>query len=144
MKHISKYLWAAVFTLVLFFSTTAFAISEEDAPGRLALSFYDEVTMSAYYPEEDAGHPNNHKSIPLTELVGDIIAAPTGSELMGKDILIAFEQDGETQYLLRKVDDTGCKQGRLDLLVSSEAEMLEWGLRNVEVYVIEQHPIWMN
>ena len=90
------------------------------------------VTVSAYHPYEDS-YQSNWKGRALSGLVGEIVAAPTGSELLGKTVAIV---SGE-EVLIRRVDDTGCKPGRIDLLVAGDAEMGRWGLRECVVYVVE-------
>lgn len=90
------------------------------------------IEVSAYYPSEDARYPNNYKSIPLDELVGYIVACPTGSDLIGKWVMLRVDD----VIMVRKVWDTGCKKGRLDLLVLDSEEMNKWGLKQCDVWVI--------
>lgn len=97
------------------------------------LEYVGVIEISAYYPAEDAQYPNNFKSQPLDELVGEIVACPTGSDLLGEDLLILCP-DG--RLIRRKVWDTGCKKGRLDLLVGSSAEMWAWGLQDCHVWIM--------
>lgn len=99
------------------------------------LKYIGEIEFSAYWPHED-GYHDNFMGQPLTELVGEIVACPTGSDLLGKEIMILTE-DG--QLLRRRVWDTGCLPGRLDLLVDGPAEMNDWGLRPCYVWVIERN-----
>ncbi len=96
------------------------------------LEYVGNICVSAYYPYEDS-YTNNFEGQPLDELVGEIVACPTGSDLLGKEILI-LTPNGE--LIRRKVWDTGCKNGRLDLLVGSAGEMNSWGLQNCHIWVV--------
>lgn len=98
-------------------------------------TYYGEIEVSAYHPNEDS-YTNNFKGQPLRELVGEIVAAPTGSELIGKHIVIV---DGERE-LHRRVWDTGCKKGRIDLLVEDGGSMQNWGLRDCGIWIVEDEP----
>ena len=132
-----------VAVLVIFFATTtAHAqtadLAPEEAPSYRteasdtdSLEYVGNICVSAYYPYEDS-YTNNFKGQPLDELVGDIVACPTGSDLLGKTILIMVDH----QLIVRKVWDTGCKPGRIDLLVGSAKEMHNWGLQNCDIWVI--------
>jgi len=95
------------------------------------LEYVGSICVSAYYPHEDS-YTNNFKGQPLDELVGDIVACPTGSDLLGKTILIMVDH----QLIIRKVWDTGCKPGRIDLLVGNAKEMNNWGLHNCDIWVV--------
>jgi len=97
------------------------------------LTYIGKIEFSAYWPYEDS-YNNNFKCEPLEGLVGEIVACPTGSDLLGKDILIMY--DGV--LIKRKVWDTGCKPGRLDLLVAGPGEMNAWGLRDCHVWIINE------
>lgn len=135
-KKRTQGIFAVFLTIMLIFLFAGTAYAKQDQPS-VEFEYYGEVVVSAYYPAEDEAYRNNYQGIPLTELVGDIVAAPTGSDLIGKYVIIAYEQDGNLSYLLRRVEDTGCKEGRIDLLVEDEAAMCEWGLREASIYVIE-------
>ena len=93
------------------------------------MTYYGEVTISAYYPDEGSG-TTNHKGQSLYGLVGQIVACPSGSPLLGKRVYI--EGLG-----VRRVWDTGCKGGRLDLLVSDVGAMDAWGLQSRDVWIVE-------
>ena len=130
--------------LVLFFATTTAHAQSADQPLNDAqlfaaeysdtdnLEYVGNICVSAYYPYEDS-YTNNFKGQPLDELVGDIVACPTGSDLLGKTILIM----ADNELIVRKVWDTGCKSGRIDLLVGSAAEMHNWGLRNCHIWIMD-------
>jgi hypothetical protein len=98
------------------------------------LEYIGEVEFSAYWPHEDHYH-NNFKGQPLTDLVDEIVACPTGSDLLGREIMI-LTPDG--QLLRRRVYDTGCKPGRLDMLVAGPEEMKDWGLKTCHVWVLSE------
>lgn len=98
------------------------------------LTYVGEIEFSAYWPHEDQ-YNNNHRGQPLTDLVGDIVACPTGSDLLGKEIIIYCPS--LNTLMRRRVWDTGCKPGRLDLLVGGPGEMRAWGLRDCYVWAIE-------
>lgn len=101
------------------------------------MTYYNTVEVSAYYPSED-GYDYNHRDVPLTSLVDDIIATQTKgghSQLLGKTVVLVTP-DG--QQLTRKVDDRGCYPGRLDLLVENGASMDAWGLKFCEVWILEE------
>lgn len=101
------------------------------------LIYQGKIEISAYYPFEDAEYPNNFQGIPLNTLVDDIVACPTGSDLLGKTVLIMTE---DHQLLKRKVLDTGCLPGRLDMLVKDKKAMNAWGnegLQDCYVWVVE-------
>ncbi len=98
-----------------------------------SLEYVGEVTVSAYWPYEDS-YNHNHVDQPLESLVGEIVACPTGSDLLGKEIMIYCESN-ET-LMRRRVYDTGCKTGRIDLLVSGPDAMNAWGLRDCSIWVI--------
>lgn len=93
------------------------------------MAYYGDVTISAYYPDEGSG-TKNHKGESLRGLVGQIVACPSGSPLLGKRVYI--EGLG-----VRRVWDTGCKSGRLDLLVTDAMAMNAWGLQNRGVWIVE-------
>jgi hypothetical protein len=132
-----------VAVLALFFATTTAHAQSADPAFSDVQSFVSEyseadnleyvgnICVSAYYPNEDS-YTNNFKGQPLNELVGEIVACPTGSDLLGKTILIM----ADNQLIVRKVWDTGCKSGRIDLLVGSAGEMNNWGLRNCHIWVM--------
>ena len=96
------------------------------------LKYVGEIEFSAYWPYEDH-YNNNFKGQPLEDMVNEIVACPTGSELLGKEIMI-LTHDGE--LLRRRVWDTGCKPGRLDMLVDGPSAMHSWGLQDCYVWVI--------
>jgi hypothetical protein len=133
-----------VAVLVFFFATTTAnaqtADSVSDETQSFSTELYDtegleyvgNICVSAYYPNEDS-YTNNYKGQPLDQLVGDIVACPTGSDLLGKTILIMTDN----QLIYRKVEDTGCMKGRIDLLVGSAGEMNAWGLRNCHIWVVD-------
>lgn len=98
------------------------------------LEYVGRIEISAYWPYEDH-YNNNFRCEPLEGLVGEIVAAPTGSDLLGKDLLILCP-DGT--LLERRVWDTGCRPGRLDMLVAGPREMDAWGLRDCHVWVINE------
>ena len=139
-----KKIISLVAVLVLFFTTTtAHAQSADFASNESRifmtgvsdtknLEYVGSICISAYYPNED-GYTNNFKGQPLDELVGGIVACPTGSDLLGKTILIMADH----QLIIRKVWDTGCKPGRIDLLVSNAKEMNNWGLQNCDIWVVK-------
>lgn len=110
--------------LVIILPTTAHAAE---------LTYIGEIEFSAYWPYEDH-YRNNFRGQPLTELVGEIVACPTGSDLLGKEIMIYCPS--LNTLMRRRVYDTGCRPGRLDMLVSGPVEMRMWGLRDCYVWVI--------
>jgi hypothetical protein len=116
---------AVAILLVVILPTTARAAE---------LEYMGEITFSAYWPHEDHYH-NNFKGQPLTDLVDEIVACPTGSDLLGREIMI-LTPDG--QLLRRRVYDTGCKPGRLDMLVAGADEMKDWGLMDCHVWIISE------
>lgn len=131
-----------VAVLVIFFATTTanaqtadFASDEPlfmtGVSDTNSLEYVGNICVSAYYPHEDS-YTNNFKGQPLDELVGDIVACPTGSDLLGKTILIMVDH----QLIIRKVWDTGCRKGRIDLLVGNAKEMNNWGLQNCDIWVV--------
>jgi|GEM_PF-6974209 len=132
-----------VAVLVIFFATTtAHAQTADFAPDEPqffmtgvsdtnSLEYVGNICVSAYYPYEDS-YTNNFMGQPLDELVGDIVACPTGSDLLGKTILIMVDH----QLIIRKVWDTGCKKDRIDLLVGNAGEMNNWGLQNCDIWVV--------
>lgn len=97
------------------------------------LIYKGEIEFSAYYPTEEPQYPNNFKGQDLDELVGDIVACPTGSDLLGKTILILTDTG---DWLTRRVWDTGCKRNRLDMLTANHKAMNAWGLRDCHVWII--------
>lgn len=103
-------------------------IITEDGTYRVAEDL-GEMTVSAYYPGED-GYWVNHKGESLADLVGENVAVPTGHWLLGKWIYI--EGVG-----VRRCWNTGCKPGRIDLLVEDSGAMREWGLRDVQVWLLD-------
>jgi len=116
---------ALTIAILLVISTTARAAE---------LEYIGEVEFSAYWPHEDS-YNDNFKGQPLTDLVDEIVACPTGSDLLGREIMI-LTPDG--QLLRRRVWDTGCKTGRLDMLVAGADEMKDWGLKTCHVWAIEE------
>lgn len=99
-----------------------------------AWEYYDSITVSAYYPGE-AGCNVNHRDVALSDLADTIVATQSSgghSNLIGKTIKLVLPDGTE---LIRKVDDTGCMHGRLDLLVSDYDAMNAWGLKECEVWI---------
>lgn len=132
-----------IFVLVLFMSTTTayaqsadlewtgtqfFSAGDNESKN---LEYAGNICVSAYYPNEDS-FTHNFEGQPLEDLIGDIVACPTGSDLLGKTIMIV---SGD-QCLIRKVWDTGCAKGRIDLLVGNSRDMNNWGLRNCDIWVV--------
>ena len=97
------------------------------------LKYIGEIEFSAYWPYEDS-YNNNFRCEPLEGLVGKIVAVPTGSDLLGEELMI-LTPDGK--LLRRRAWDTGCKPGRMDMLVSGHEKMRAWGLKNCHVWVME-------
>lgn len=141
MKFTLLVILIGILLAIIVTTTIAKASEEQIVYGQLtdiqSYYYYDTIKISAYYPGED-GYHKNHRGAKLTELVDGIIATQTKgghSSLLGKTVMLVMP-DGKT--LIRKVDDRGCYRGRLDLLVKDHRAMTDWGLKDCEVWVLEE------